>query len=247
MKTLDDEQLETFDTEYVNENRWELFNPCLERDFSRGNFNVLDIGGGNGRFVDRILMSYPNATATVLDNSQLLLDKNKPNPRKILVNASADALENLDTKYDLICINWVLHHLVSESYDQTRSNILSTLAKLESLLTLRGRVSVFENMYNGLIIDNLPSHLIYRLTSFKAIARFIKSQGANTAGVGVCFLSQKQWCSTFKAADLEILQYSDDEKWDISWKWNTFLHIGHIRCGHFWLTPQQKSNTSGLD
>jgi len=241
MKTLENDQLETFDTEYVDEARWKLFEPCLARDFPDGQFSFLDIGGGNGKFTDRLLTSYPNATGTILDNSQLLLDRNQPNPRKKLINASAEDLEaHVNEKYDLICLNWVLHHLVSDSYSQTRDNISSILSKAESLLSPRGRISIFDNMYNGLFLDNLPSHLIYHLTSSKAIARFIKSQGANTAGVGVCFLSQKEWCSTFTASGLEILQYSDDEKWNIPWKWNVFLHIGHIRCGHFWLAPSQK-------
>jgi ubiquinone/menaquinone biosynthesis C-methylase UbiE len=241
MKTLNDEQLETFDTEYVNEARWKLFEPCIERDFPDGNFSFLDIGGGNGRFADRLLLSYPNSTAAVLDNSQLLLDKNQPNSRKTLIKTSVETLEHhLDKKYDLICLNWVLHHLVSDSYNKTRNNITSTLTKMELLLTPMGRVSIFENMYNGLIIDNLPSYLIYQLTSSKSIARFIRSQGANTAGVGVCFLSQKQWCSTIEASGLEILQYSDDEKWNIPWKRNVFLHIRNTRCGHFWLAPHKK-------
>jgi ubiquinone/menaquinone biosynthesis C-methylase UbiE len=241
MKTLDDEQLETFDTEYVNEARWKLFEPCVERDFPDGNFSFLDIGGGNGRFADRLLLSYPNSSATILDNSQLLLDRNQFNLRKTLINTSVETLEHhLDKKYDLICLNWVLHHLVSDSYNKTRNNITNILAKMKLLLTPRGRISIFENMYSGLIIDDFPSYLIYQLTSSKEIARFIKSQGANTAGVGVCFLSQKQWSLTIKALDFEIIQYSDDEKWNIPWKWNVFLHIKNIRCGHFWLAPPKK-------
>ncbi|GAX36700.1 hypothetical protein NIES3585_27370 [Nodularia sp. NIES-3585] len=34
---------------------------------------------------------------------------------------------------------------------------------------------------------------------------------------------------------LEILEYSDDDPWSIPIIRKIFLHLGHIRVGHFWL------------
>ncbi|NJO57967.1 MAG: hypothetical protein HC836_06250 [Richelia sp. RM2_1_2] len=147
-------------------------------------------------------------------------------------------LAQLDGKYDLICFNWLLHHLVGNSYSETRRNIAAAIEAVIPLLTSRGRVSIFENMYNGLLFDGLPSHLIFTLTSNQAIAGFTKKMGANTAGVGVCFLSQKQWVETLNHTSLNLLKYSDDDKWGIPLKWQIFLHLGNIRCGHFWLVTQ---------
>jgi len=36
-------------------------------------FRILDIGGANGRFSDRMLAEYPRAQAVVVDNSDYLL------------------------------------------------------------------------------------------------------------------------------------------------------------------------------
>jgi hypothetical protein len=83
---------------------------------------------------------------------------------------------------------------------------------------------------------NARGRLIFNLTSNKAIAGFTKKMGANTAGVGVCFLSQKQWVETLNQTSLNLLKYSDDDKWGIPLKWQIFLHVGNIRCGHFWLS-----------
>jgi O-methyltransferase domain len=239
MKQLEDSQLETFDTEYVNEQRWKIIKAQIDKDFPSGDFNFLDVGGGNGVFADRLLEYYPNSKGTVLDNAQVLLDKNQINLRKTIICDSVENLNSIETKYDLICFNWLLHHLVSNSYSETRNNMSTAINAVIPLLTPHGKVSIFENMYNGLAIDGLPSQIIFTLTSSKAIAGLIKKMGANTAGVGVCFLSQKQWIETISNTGLKLLKYTDDEKWPIPTKWRVFLHIGNIRCGHFWLTNSE--------
>ncbi|MDH5325919.1 MAG: methyltransferase [Gammaproteobacteria bacterium] len=75
VRKLNDSQLEEFNVEYVNEQRWGYIKACLDRDFGDGKFNFVDIGGGNGLFADKILHEYPNCTGTVLDYSELLLSE----------------------------------------------------------------------------------------------------------------------------------------------------------------------------
>jgi O-methyltransferase domain len=236
MKQLEDSQLETFNTEYVTDQRWQIIRAQIDKDFPNGDFTFLDVGGGNGVFTDRLLEYYPKSKGTVLDNAQVLLDKNQINPRKTIICDSVENLKSIEIKYDLICFNWLLHHLIGNSYSETRKNMSTAINAVIPLLTPRGKVSIFENMYNGLAIDGLPSKIIFTLTSSKSISGLIKKMGANTAGVGVCFLSQKQWIETISKTGLKLLQYTDDEKWTIPTKWQVFLHIGNIRCGHFWLT-----------
>lgn len=235
MKQLEDSQLETFDTEYVNDKRWQIIKEQIDRDFPKGDFTFLDVGGGNGLFADRLLSNYPKSRGTVLDNSELLLAKNKSNSRKSLICDSVEHLAQLDGKYDLICFNWLLHHLVGNSYSETRQNMSAALEAVIPLLTPRGRVSIFENMYNGLIFDGLPSHLIFTLTSNQAIAGLTKKMGANTAGVGVCFLSHNQWFSTITKANFKILSYIAMDKQPNPLHWKFFLHTGHLCKGFFWL------------
>src|SRR5690606_9089556 len=133
------------------------------------------------------------AKGAVLDNSRLLLDRNKPNPRKTLIEESAENLEQLGGRYDLVFFNWVLHHLVGDGYGKSVHHVDQTLRKAVALLTPNGHISIFENMYNGLVVDNAPSHIIFNLTSAKAIAPIIRRLGANTARLGVCFHSKLRW------------------------------------------------------
>jgi ubiquinone/menaquinone biosynthesis C-methylase UbiE len=238
MKQLDDSQLAAFDGDDVVGDKWDLIFSSINRDFPDGCFKFLDIGGGNGVFSDKILSTYPNATCTVLDNSRLLLGRNSTNPRKKLVYDSVENLGNLAEKYDLIFFNWVLHHLVEESYRKSRVNIERALRNAASLLTERGRISIYENMYNGIVIDGLPSHIVFRLTSLKAVSKLATRMGSNSAGVGVCFLSRKQWVSTFEKTDLQPLSFSNAESpWSIPLKFKIFLHMGKVCKAHFWLVP----------
>lgn len=237
MKQLSDEQLATFDTEYVTEALWAILTGQIDRTHPDGHFTFLDIGGGNGVFADRLLAAYPDAKGAVLDNSRLLLDRNKPNPRKTLIEESAENLEQLGGKYDLVFFNWVLHHLVGDGYGKSVRHVDQTLRKAAALLTPNGHISIFENMYNGLLIDNAPSHIIFNLTSAKAIAPIIRRLGANTARLGVCFQSKSRWQRILRDAGIGSVDYDEDSPWPVPLAWRTFLHVGNVRCGNFWGRP----------
>src|SRR5437762_1932790 len=155
LEQLADDQLQSFDTEYVNDARWAPVGRSIEHDFPDGRFTFLDVGGGSGMFADRVLETYPQSRGVVLDNSQLLISRNKPHPRKELLLESVERLGAAigDRRFDLISTNWLLHHLVSRSYARTRSNIDGALRMISGFLTDRGRLSVYENLYNGILID----------------------------------------------------------------------------------------------
>lgn len=240
VKKLANEQTEAFDVEYVSGEKWEMIRDHLTRAFPNGKFTFLDIGGGNGVFVDRILAHFPLARGTVLDHSELLLSKNKPHQRKRIVYGAVEHLPShfSGEKFDVIFINWVLHHLITNDYKNTQINIVTALTMAREHLQPAGFLSIFENMYDGLFMDNLPSHLIYYLTSSKLLEPVVKRLGANTAGCGVCFLSKRKWEEKLALAGLNIVEYTDDVKWKVPIWQKAFLHIGPLRVGHFWCNLQ---------
>lgn len=241
MKKLDDSQVEAFDTEYVDEVRWKTIKACIDQSFPAGEFTFLDVGGGNGKFADLVLAEYPKATGTVLDNSAVLIARNQPNERKTVILDSVESVERIDARYDMIFLHWLLHHLVSDSYAHTRKNQLGTLNAAKARLAAGGRISVFENFYDGLLIDNLPGLLIYLLTSCRALAGVTRRLGANTAGVGVCFLSKQEWLSSFRDAGLEVLGFAEPDQW--VWRLppvrRILLHVRRRYQGHFWLCARE--------
>ncbi len=242
VKKLEDSQLETFDIEYMYEKRWRVVKAAIDRDFPRGDFSFVDIGGGNGMFADRLLQAYPLAHGTLLDNSELLLAKNVEHPRKKLVCESAENLGRLGEKFDVVFYNWVLHHLVGSTYRESLANVDQTLLVTRKALTDRARVSIFDNMYDGQIVDWLPSRLIFELTSSPVLRPLTARLGANTAGTGVCFQSRKQWAKTLSRAGFEIISYHDDDPITYSAFHRLFLHMGNVRAGHFWLAARTSTD-----
>lgn len=189
LQYLQQHQIAKYDTEQVNDQRWEIVKTRIDRDFPDGTFSFLDVGGGNGRFADRVLSAYPESRGIVIDNARALIDGNTPHPRKELHCASVESVGDVldQRRVDIVFVNWVLHHLVARSYRETTRYIDSLLTELRQHMSPRGRLSVFENMYDGLLIDNLPGRLVYRLTSSRGLAGLCRRLGANTAGVGCAF------------------------------------------------------------
>lgn len=233
---LSDTQLEAFDREYVSESRWEPIKACIDRDFPDGHFSFLDLGGGNGLFADKVLRCYPKCTGTVLDASQMLIARNKPNARKVVL--VGDALNPVGVgKFDIVFCNWLLHHLVrTGDYAASRKNIESALRGAKDLLTPNGKLSIYENEYNG-YIDVFPSRAIFAVTSSKTLSSIARRLGANTAGVGVCFLSFNEWKKTLHACGLTLLSHSAMPFNATSRLKRTLLLVRSLNVAHYWATP----------
>lgn len=237
IKRLSSTQVGAFDREHVSSRRWETVKKCIDGAFADKIFSFLDLGGGNGLYADKILHDYPNATGTVLDNSEVLLRKNKNHKRKRIILESVANMERglKGSTFDIIFINWLLHHLVSNSYRETANNVEEILTVSKRFLAANGRISVLEIMYNGMIVDNLPSHIIFHLTSSKKLASAMKKLGANTAGVGVCLRSKKDWLNIISKSGLRLLSCFDDKEWKLLLSRRLFLHLRNVRVCHLWL------------
>lgn len=242
MDKLSDEQLSAFDKEYVNDRRWVPVARCLADAFPDGRFSFLDLGGGNGRFADRVLAAFPHAHGTVLDSSSRLLALNAPSPRKRTLVGDASELAAHPHRYDVVFCNWLLHHLVTTgSYAETRRNVLDTLVTCrDRLLTARGFVSVYENDYEGLV-DDFPGRAIFAVTSLRRAAPLMRRLGANTAGVGVCFRSSRAWRRLFAAAGYELVAHTQDaDSVRVPWYARAAFLIRRVPRGHYWLMPARQ-------
>jgi O-methyltransferase len=243
---LSDIQLSAFDQEYVNAPRWAAIQACIEQDFPGRRFSFVDVGGGNGLFADRVLGTYPEVTGTVLDSSELLLSKNAPSIRKKVICANLNELSKYCPKVDIIFCHWVLHHLVrTGSYGTTRGNIALAVALMRQMLTAHGRISVFENNYNG-YIDALPGRLVFMLSSSHILVPILKQLSVNTAGVGVCFLSRREWTRVFKENGLQVLDYYASPDWHLPMYHKMALLIRSVEDAHYWLAPSQNPSRQDL-
>ena len=122
--TLSEAQNAAFDSEYHSVIEIKTKVAVLRDLLPGGPRSLLDLGGGNGAFLDEMLTAFPAARGTNLDISEHLLGKNKPHPRKRLVHGSIGDLTALfpREKFDVMTINWVLHHLVGPTYGSCDNN-----------------------------------------------------------------------------------------------------------------------------
>ena len=204
---LTEEQNTYFDHEYVKDEYFENLVSILTRTFPEdAPIRVADFGSGNGLFLDRLLSVFPRATGYGIDISARLLSRNTPDVRKNLVNTSFLQYEP-GFKFDILSLNWVLHHMVSGSVEETRQLIRKTVSHAVASLKPGGRLVVFENVLNGLVNDDLSSRLLHRGTSNKMIAGLTKRMGANTAGVGIYYLGRDSLLGLMKEHGMRL----DDE------------------------------------
>ena len=240
IKKLNEQQVLDFDTDYIQDADWDKLCEYLRILFPDGNFSFLDIGGGNGVFCDKVLNTFPKSTAVLLDNSEYLVSLNKKSERKRII---CDSVENIDKlfqgeTFNVVFLNLVLHHFVSNSYKSTHNNVTNTFLRLKPLLSSNGYVYVFEDFYNGLIFDGLASYLIYTLTSSKMLAGLTRKFGANTGGTGVCFRSRKQWGKIIDECGYKIIHEGESHLFTFpSWK-RILLHMGKVNMGYLWLKKE---------
>jgi SAM-dependent methyltransferase len=237
-RQLENSQLQAFDKEFISGAMWDRVIEFIERDFGNDPFSLLDIGGGNGVFVDALLDRFPRSEATLVDNSELLLSKNAPRARKTLVCESVTNLEARlkGRRFDIIFMNWLLHHLVLGSYRQTRDLQTRTLGEVARLLGPRGRIHILECIYEGVLIPNLPGWMIYQMTSSRLMAPVARKLGANTAGCGVCFLNHSTWMANFEKASLKTVRAEHHPDWKPSLIRRLGLQLRTVHDTQYWLS-----------
>jgi ubiquinone/menaquinone biosynthesis C-methylase UbiE len=250
---LDERQNEAFDQEYHSETELAHKLTLIRRNFPDGPKTILDIGGGNGKFMDSMLNGLPEAEGYVVDVSRSLLAKNCPHPRKHLIQGSLEHLPELVSgrSFDVITINWVLHHLVGPDYRQSIRNTEQALVLATRVLSRSGLILVAENQFDGFGGINAPSHIIYAITHvanrpFVHLAR----RYFNTAGVGVCFQSKRGWLNLFERCGLRVEHHYEREPWRFSLSKQLLLNcllLKEWRHGHFALRPNRRSGGSGQD
>lgn len=235
VSVLQDTQVASFDEDYVCEAEWQILQAGLREHLGDRWFRFLDVGGGNGKFGDRLLAAYPRATGVILDNAKQLLGRNTPNPRKSLVEGSALDLKRHfgAERFDLIVFNWVLHHMVTPEYRRTRALQARVLAQAGGLLNPGGIISISENLYEGLLMKSLPGKLIYGLTSTARLAPVTSRLGANTAGVGVCFLTQGEIQEDAFRAGLDFIRFQKGYPKRMSLARRALLQVRAAHHGHF--------------
>jgi 2-polyprenyl-3-methyl-5-hydroxy-6-metoxy-1,4-benzoquinol methylase len=245
-RILNETQNAVFDTEYHAAEELDIKFKLLNDVSSDESFNVLDLGGGNGLFADQLLARFPRSTVTILEISCALLSRNDPSKRKELIHGSIEEMTDVLTgrTFDYISMNWVLHHLVGNSYRASLENCCKTLIHCRKLLKPGGMVIIAENMFDSYLGSNLASHIIYAITEIKWrwFVQWTK-RFFNTAGVGVCFQSERAWRRIFGETGFDVVAFQRGVVWgwvgsSLRGKAMHLLFVKSVSHGHFFLEPK---------
>ena len=190
-----------FDQDYIDDG---LLDRMLEAiaAIRPGIEKIADFGGGNGRFLDRLLSRMPQAHGTNFEISAYLRSLNAGSSRKELVATSFLSLSG-ESEYDLVLINWVLHHLIGKDLHSTRQLIAEAATVAYRALKPGGIVVVSENILQSAFRGRLSSAALFAITRSRLLKPLVSRMrdGAAVAGVGIYYLSELELQSVFSRFD----------------------------------------------
>ncbi len=213
MDKINDHQKELYETFSSNGSELHLsrYLPHLKEYENRKNLKILDIGGATGHFAYLLKKHFKNSKVEiyVVDMTEYYTWEESSFGNDI--HFICDSVENLkilfeENSFDLIFANRVFHHFVQSSWRKSLNSMDEYMHTIRTLLKNDGLFCVMDHFYNGAIIDSSSSFLIYTLTSIKNpyIAKIVKNLGAESAGVGTCFLSKRMWITKLIRAGFDI-------------------------------------------
>jgi SAM-dependent methyltransferase len=205
---LGEDRIEEFDSATTAEHTIEPVKEFIRRSIKRNDLLFVDVGGGNGTFLDSLLRDFPRARGINVDASPSMCKKNRPDERKTVhcgdFSSWAGQRARTSSRVDVVFFNFVLHHFVSSTYPESVASQRAALEAASQIIPADGLVIVYEINYNGGLADDLPARLIYGLTSSRLLSPFARRMGANTAGYGVCFHSERFWKGLFLEVGLSV-------------------------------------------
>ena len=178
---------------------------------------IADFGGGNGRFLDRLLSRMPRAHGTNYEISAHLRSLNAAPPRKELVATSFLSLDR-HSQYDLVLMNWVLHHLVGKDLPATKQLIADAAAVAYDVLKPGGVLVVSENLLQSSFRAGISSAALFMVTRSRLLRPIVSRMrdGKAVAGVGIYYMSETELGSVL--ARFEPVTNFDRGAHDYGWK-----------------------------
>jgi len=192
------------------------YSVVLEQIKTRTELNILDIGGASGYFAKGIYEYFKHSKCKIVVLDTIKNDTWETFSDEItFIQASACDIDTLfaENTFDIVFANRVYHHLVKNTYKKTVEVLADITGKIHRVLKPDGKFCIIDHFYNGLIYDRISSKLIYVLTSCKIplVVKICKYFGAESSGVGVCFLSKKMYLELLKQNSFAI-SYLDENK-----------------------------------
>lgn len=213
---LDESAIDRFDEDYIGESLFQqLVQLCVE--LRPEITSIADFGGGNGRLLDRVLDCLPDALGVNYEVSAYLRRLNKQRPNKIIVSDSFLS-QKIDSKYDLIFINWVFHHLVGVNIGSTSALMQQAADVAFQALRPNGLLVVSENLLKSVFPVGVSSGALFGITKSRFLKPIVSRMrdGKTIAGVGIYYLSEQRLIELLSKFELIRTFFSSEH--DYGWK-----------------------------
>lgn len=187
------------------------FAKYLDRYRNKAELRILDIGGATGDFAYGIKRYFGDIDiqVSVIDPTEY----STWSPEKLgnEIQFICDSSENIEKlfmpqSFDLVFANRVIHHFVQPGWRRSLQGIENVMRSVNTILKDDGLFCIMDHFYNGCFFDCSSSFLVHSFTSIKnpTIAGWVKKMGAESAGVGTCFLSEKMWMDKLNKTGFDI-------------------------------------------
>ena len=171
----------------------------IKRIRAKDQLRVLDLGCGNGSFIKGLITSGVNGIFIGTDVSDNMIkdaksDLSQNEQVQLLVADGFNLPMSSETKFDLIHLDSVLHHLIGNTRAQSISSVNAMLKLLADRLTEDGVLLIEEMYYISHVFPNITSSLIFyglKLLNFLHLD-INKLRSEFQPGLEVNFFSQKQ-------------------------------------------------------
>ena len=207
------------------------FHDVLKKMENRHCIKILDIGGGSGYFSSLVYEYFfdmnIDCEVFVIDTIKYDTWRNKIFHGKItFIEVSAERLSQVFEKetFDIVFAKYVFHHFVKDTWKKSIDCMTSIIMQIKYIIKKDSYLCIVDQFYNGLLGDTSASRMIYRFTSCRKsfFVKIFKNMGAQSAGVGVCFLSKKMWYKLFLAANFFVEKIEEPLPRKMKW----YMHIG---------------------
>lgn len=194
---VDEQSIERFDQDYIDDESLDQLLKTIV-SLNSGIEEVADFGGGNGRFLDRLLQRMPNAHGTNYEISAHLRSLNTYSNRKTVLAESFLSI-GARSKFDLVLMNWVLHHLVGNNRPATLRLIHAATEIAFRALKPGGIAVVSENLLQSIYPERLASAALFRITRSRLLKPVVSRMrdGKVVAGVGIYYMSEPELHAMF--------------------------------------------------
>jgi hypothetical protein len=195
--------------------------------------SLLDVGGGSGIFSTLVKNMDPSIDVTIVDPSQILLNKV---PDIGIKKTRGSLPDNLNLEPDLVFgyihLREVIHHIVGHTEKDSKDLAVKSLMILRNHLDDNGYIMIHELFYEGYIIPSISRSIIFHLLNFQNNIGIKVPSREFLNGLQVCFYARNEFNLLLASCGYRLVDQKIDF-WESHWKkralmikkWGTMILI----------------------